>query len=162
MIPGRWALVAGIGNVFLGDDGFGVEVARQLLGVSLPEGVEVADFGIRALHLAYDLLDPLLELLVVVDAASHGAAPGTVYVFEPEAEEEALQSDADAHSMDLPRVFDTVRALGGRVPRTLIVGCEPEEIGESMGLSKPAMSAVGPAIDVIREIIAREPRSKGE
>ena len=88
-------LVAGIGNVFLGDDGFGVEVARRLRGQALGDGVDVADFGIRGVHLAYELADGRYDAAVLVDAVSRGGAPGTFYAIEPDVETSRLESAAD-------------------------------------------------------------------
>ncbi len=116
-------LVAGVGNIFLGDDGFGVEVARRLSRVSLPDGVTVADFGIRGVHLAYQLLDDF-ELVVLVDAVSRGGVPGTLYVIEPEVDGRSGESIADAHDMVLEQVFAQVQTLGGKLGRVLLVGCE--------------------------------------
>lgn len=148
----RRVVVAGIGNVFLGDDGFGVEVARRLRAAELPDFVEVLDVGIRGLHLAYRLADGY-DLLIAVDAVSRGGAPGTVYVLDPEAE--ASVGWADAHAMDLASVFSTVQALGGTLGRVLVVGCEPAEICERMGLSAAVEGAVEPTIRKIREIAER-------
>lgn len=134
-------LVAGVGNVFLSDDGFGVEVIRALTHAPLPETVEVTDYGIRGLHLAYRLLDPP-ELLIFVDALSRGGAPGTLYLLEPELDG-MPQATADAHGMDPATVFALVGTLGGTMPRVRIVGCEPAELGEGMGLS-PVVSAAIP------------------
>jgi hydrogenase maturation protease len=147
-------LVAGAGNVFRGDDGFGVEVAARLARGPLPAGVMVRDYGIRGLHLAYALLEPV-TLLIVADAVSRGERPGTLYVIEPDPDED-LPELADPHGMSLPSVFASVRALGGELPRVLIVGCEPAELGETMGLSAAVEQAVDPALALIREILARE------
>ncbi len=146
-------LVAGVGNVFLGDDGFGVEVARRLLSEPLPPRVEVADFGIRGIHLAYRLLEPV-SLLVVADAIRRGNAPGTLYVVAPEVD--ALEAGAaDAHGFDLPAVLGAVRSLGGALPPVRIVGCEPADLGEGMGLSPAVEAAVGPAARLVREVVER-------
>jgi hydrogenase maturation protease len=145
-------LVAGVGNIFLGDDGFGVEVARKLGRLSLPDGVTVADFGIRGVHLAYQLLDDF-ELVVLVDAVSRGGAPGTVYVIEPDVEAEVDESTGDAHDMVLEHVFAQVRNLGGKLGRILIVGCEPEDTSERIGLSSSVRDAVDEAVRVIVELI---------
>jgi len=144
-------LVAGVGNVFFGDDGFGVEVARQL-AAEPPPGTRVGDFGIRARHLAYELLAPL-ELCVVADCMPRGGRPGTLYVLEPEVTGLPV-SVVDAHAMSLDTVFAAVRQLGGALPRILIVGCEPAAIEPGMGLSPTVASAVPAAIDLIRDLIA--------
>lgn len=153
-------LVAGIGNIFLGDDGFGVEVAQRLLGETFPEEVRVADFGIRGLHLAYELLDGY-ALAILIDAAPRGGAPGTVYVIEPDLEdlpgEAAADAPAlDAHGMDPVAVLAMARTLGGELGRVLIVGCEPAEIEERIGLSEPIVGAVEEAVRIVRELIAAE------
>jgi hydrogenase maturation protease len=150
----RRVLVAGVGNVFFRDDGFGVEVARRLAQDEMPPGAAVADFGIRGIHLAFELLDPP-RLLVVVDALPRGGAPGSLYVVDPELD--AMQpAGADAHAMQLPAVFASVRAMGGTLPRVLVVGCEPAEVGEGMGLSEPVQRAIGPAAELVRDIVQRE------
>jgi hydrogenase maturation protease len=146
-------LVAGIGNLFFGDDGFGVEVARTFSG-PLPAGARVADFGIRALHLAYELLAPL-DLLVIVDCVSRGGTPGTLYVIEPE-HDVAATAVADAHGMNLPVVFAMLRELGGALPRTLVVGCEPENIESGVGLSPSVTRSIPSAIELVRELITSQ------
>jgi hydrogenase maturation protease len=147
-------LIAGVGNIFFGDDGFGVEVARRL-SVQPPAGAQVTDFGIRGLHLAYALLDPL-DLVLVVDALSRGGTPGTVYALEPDLDAGLGATDPDAHGMSLPAVFASARAMGGVLPRIVVVGCEPKEIGEGMGLTAPVLAAVDPAVTLVRELVQRE------
>ncbi|HET7752967.1 MAG TPA: hydrogenase maturation protease [Anaeromyxobacteraceae bacterium] len=148
-------LVAGIGNVFFGDDGFGVEVARRLGAEPQPDGVVVADYGIRGLHLAYRLLEPL-DLLVAVDAAPRGGAPGTLYVIEPDVTVEPDDAPTDAHGMCLPAVLASARMMGGALPRVVVVGCEPAEIVERIGLSPTVGAAVEPALELVRAIAYRE------
>lgn len=147
------ALVAGVGNIFLGDDAFGPEVVREVVARGLPAGARVEDFGIRGLHLAYELLEPL-DLLVLVDAVSRGGAPGTLYLIEPEAGEDL--GAADPHGMDLASVFALVRGMGGTLPRTLLVGCQPADLSERMGLSPPVRAAVKEAADWTLELIWKE------
>jgi hydrogenase maturation protease len=150
-------LVAGIGNIFLGDDGFGVEVANRLATEQLPREVVVRDFGIRGLHLAYEMLGGEYETTILVDAVPRGGAPGTVYLIEPETSAaETGASVPDAHSMDPGAVLGMVQALGGVPGRVLIVGCEPESVEERMGLSPIVQGAVGEAVRFVREIIERE------
>ena len=151
-------LVAGIGNIFLGDDGFGVEVVHRLAGRELPEGVEVVDFGIRGLDLAYALQDDY-ELVVFVDATPRGQEPGTVYLIEPEIEEDGEVS-LDTHGMDPVKVIKLSRALGARPTRTFVVGCEPQVIvsGEDyddmlMELSEPVRAAVGEAVRLVESLV---------
>jgi hydrogenase maturation protease len=151
-------LVAGIGNVFLGDDGFGVEVARQLEGRALPAGVDVIDFGIRGMDLAYALQDDY-DAVVFVDTAPRGEAPGTISVIQPELDQDEVV--IDAHGMDPVRVLGLARALG-RVPsRVLVVACEPERIvhGEHdedlVGeLSPTVRAAVDEAVPVVESLVA--------
>ena len=145
-------LVAGVGNVFFGDDAFGVEVARRL-ALAPPPHTKVEDFGIRARHLAYELLAPF-ELCVVVDCMPRGGPPGTLYVLEPDLDD-AAGSVADAHAMNVTTVFAAVRELGGRLPRTLIVGCEPHELDAGMGLSPAVANAVPAAVDLIVGLITQ-------
>jgi hydrogenase maturation protease len=129
--------VAGVGNVFLADDGFGVEVAKYLAGQPVLEGVTVADFGIRGVNLAYRLLEGY-DALILVDAARRGEPPGTVFVVEPDFSDEDRNQRGengfilDAHRMDPELVLGMLESLGGKVARVLIVGCEPETIEERM------------------------------
>jgi len=157
----RRVLVAGVGNVFLGDDGFGVEVANRLSDEAFPAGVQVADFGIRGVHLAYELLQGY-DTLILVDAAPRGEAPGTVFVLEPDFEHaDRLERGEsgfvlDAHGMDPEMVLGILADLGGRRPRVLIVGCEPAEVHEHMGLSAQVTLAVEEAARMVRELIQQE------
>jgi len=149
-------LVAGIGNVFLRDDGFGVAVAQQLAGEPLPEGTRVVDFGIRGMHLAFELLEPL-DLLVIVDTMSRGALPGTLWVLDPTTAH--APASPDAHAMDPGTVLASVERMGGTLPRTRVVGCEPAVLEEGMGLSEPVARAIAPAISMIRQLITCEASS---
>lgn len=144
-------LVAGIGNVFLADDGFGVEVVRRLSGERLPPGVQVEDFGIRGLHLALRLLDGV-DLLVLVDAVARGAAPGTLFLLDPEGPV-ATAPAVDAHGMDPASVLASVQALGGAPIRTLVVGCQPLELCERVGLSEPVARSVEEAVRVVQRLV---------
>src|SRR5215210_42278 len=151
-------LVAGVGNIFLGDDGFGVEVVKRLAGRELPEGVEVKDFGIRGMDLAYALQDDY-ELVVFVDATPRGEEPGTVYLIEPEIEDDGEVS-LDTHGMDPVKVIKLARALGAEPARTLVVGCEPQVVvsGEDyddmlMGLSEPVRAAVEEAVQLVESLV---------
>ena len=145
-------LIAGIGNVFFGDDGFGVEVAQRLGGTPPPDAT-VADYGIRAVHLAFELLAPY-EACIVADCMPRGGQPGTLYVVEPELDGRATLPDA--HGIDLSSVLDTVREIGGTVPPILIVGCEPESISPGMQLSASVEAAVPGAIALIRELVENQ------
>jgi hydrogenase maturation protease len=148
-------LVAGVGNVLLGDDGFGVEVARRLSAESLPPDVEVTDFGIGGLHLAFRLLDPL-RLLVIADLAPAGGAPGSLVVLEPELEGLEPGGAGEAHGMHVGAVLAAARAMGATLPPIRIVGCEPLDVGEGIGLSPPVAAAVGPAAALVRALVERE------
>ena len=147
-------LIAGIGNIFLGDDAFGVEVVKRLLKRQLPDSVRVADFGIRGLDLAFALMDGY-ELAILVDATARGGEPGTIYVIEPDLAslEDPSASSLNAHAMDPVSVLTLVKALGGQCNRILVIGCEPEDAGEqedgSMGLSEPVRAAIDEAIRAI-------------
>jgi hydrogenase maturation protease len=162
--PQTTTLVAGVGNVFFGDDGFGVEVARRLQSEELPAGVRVADYGIRGVHLAYQLLDGY-DTLILIDAIARGEAPGTVSLIEPRAGG-AADASMDAHGMDPAAVLALVRQLGGRIDRVLVVGCEPAEICERMGLSEPVARAVDEAARLVRRLVVepvvQHSRTQGE
>ena len=153
-VSGR-TLVAGVGNVFLRDDAFGVEVIRLLAGRPVPDGVQVKDFGIRGVHLAYDLLDGC-ELFVLVDAAQRGEAPGTVTVLEVEVPEPdpAAGPVIDAHSLTPDGIFALLGSLGGRPGRSLLVACEPADVSAGMGLSDPVLQALPHAVRTVEEILA--------
>ena len=153
-------LVAGIGNVFLGDDGFGVEVVKRLAARELPEDVEVVDFGIRGMDLIYALQDDY-EVVIFVDAAPRGEVPGTVYLLEPEIEEDA-DVVLDTHGMDPVKVIKFARTLGARPGRTLVVGCEPAVVlrGDDyeemlMELSEPVRAAVEEAAKLVESLVGR-------
>jgi hydrogenase maturation protease len=154
-------LVAGIGNVFATDDGFGPEVARRLSGRPCPDGVRVVDYGIRGMHLAYDLLDPW-DALVLVDAVPDRGDVGAVAVLEIGPEHVRPGAQVDAHGMDPATVLATLAALGGQLPaRTLLVGCQVADTGEGMGLSAPVAAAVTEALDVVDALLADELRPSG-
>ena len=148
----RRTLVACLGNIFLSDDGFGVEVARRLAGEDLPEGTRVTDYGIRGMHLAYDLLEEW-DTLVLVDAVPSRGSPGTLHVFQADCEGDAAPG-LDAHSMDPAAVFASLRALGGSPPYTVVVGCEAGSVEEGMGLTESVAKAVPRAARAVEEIVA--------
>ncbi|MER6447550.1 protease [Streptomyces venezuelae] len=166
-------LVAGIGNVFLGDDGFGVETVRALAEHPLPDGVEVVDFGVRGVHLAYQLLDGY-DTLVLVDATARGGAPGTLYLIEvdggagtgtgagPAGAGEPPPPALDGHQMSPDTVLallDTLCAGTGATPprRTLVLGCEPAAVEEGIGLSAPVTAAVPEAVRTALDLIHGRP-----
>ncbi len=155
-------LVAGVGNIFLGDDGFGVEVVGRLAREQLPEGVEVLDVGTGSIHLAYQLLDGY-DALIVVDALPRGVEPGTVCVFQPDfAELDAAAEQnppmCDGHSLEPVSVLTLLTALEARPPVTLVVGCEPADVGEGIGLSAAVERAVDEAVAVVRDLLEAETR----
>ncbi len=158
-------LVAGIGNIFLGDDAFGVEVVRQLALRSFPASVRIRDFGIRGYDLAYALLDGY-ELIILVDACPRGEAPGTVYVIEPDldkAGEAEAPATLDGHTMNPVNVLRLAKAMGPISKRILLVACEPATLGGEdgqMGLSEPVSMAVGDAVRIIEELVSKN--SNGE
>lgn len=150
-------LVAGIGNIFFGDDAFGCEVASQLARRPLPEGVHVTDFGIRSYDLAYAIMDNY-DATILVDATPQGNAPGTVYLIEPDLKklDELPDEAVNAHSMNPVRVLQLVRSLGGHAGSIRVVGCEPavlESEDGAMGLSERVQAAVAPAIEMIESLI---------
>jgi len=151
-------LVAGIGNIFLGDDAFGVEVVRRLQSTGLPTSVQVKDFGIRGFDLAYALHDGY-ETVILVDAFPHGEPPGTVYVVEPDLDAAASGSNGamvDAHSMNPVRVLQMASSMGTNLPQVLLVGCEPENLGGDeghMGLSPTVEPAVDRAAIKVQSLV---------
>ena len=156
-----WLLVAGIGNVFLGD----VAVADRLVRSDVPPGVHIEDYGIRGMDLAYALTD--FEVVVLVDAVPRGEPPGTLYVIEPDVESE-LPAAPDAHGMDPLQVLGLARALGGELPRVLVVGCEPAvrmtgaEEDVVADLSEPVRAAVDGAVSLVDSLIEDLRRERNE
>jgi hydrogenase maturation protease len=147
-------LVAGVGNVLLGDDGFGVQVAHRLSTSPLPRGVRVAEFGVRALHLAFELMNPY-EFVILVDAVSRGSAPGTLFVIEPTLEDTGEGPAPDAHSLHPAAVLRMARALGARIDHVRIVGCEPAELDERIGLSEAVERAVEDAVRIVHDLLKK-------
>ena len=146
-------LIAGIGNIFLGDDGFGPEVLRHVFGrVNGSEGVRATDYGIGGMHLAYDLLEDW-DALVLVDAIPNRGSPGTVHVFEADHGSPDAPAGLDAHGMDPATVFASLRALGGTPPRTIVVGCEVADVSEGMGLSERVAAAVPEAVREVESAV---------
>jgi hydrogenase maturation protease len=146
-------LVAGIGNLFLGDDGFGPEVVRRLAGEPLPAGVRVTDYGIRGMHLAYDLLDGY-DRLVVVDALPGGGQPGEIVVLEV-GPGDLVPGEIDAHGMNPAAVLGGLSRLGGTLPPTYVVGCRASTVAEGIGLSPPVAAAVPAAMAAVRTLTGR-------
>lgn len=154
-------LVAGIGNVFLGDDGFGVEVVQRLAGRTFRPGVTIKDFGIRGFDLAFKLVDGA-DVTILVDATARGGAPGTLYTIEPElpgsGDSDSSQSLA-THGMDPVKGLEMAQTLSATFGRVILVGCEPETFGPEnegyMGLSVPVAAAVDEAVRMIEELVER-------
>jgi hydrogenase maturation protease len=157
-------LIAGIGNIFLGDDAFGVEVVQRLARRPLPEGVRVVDFGIRGLDLTYALLDGW-DAVILVDATPRGGRPGTLWLLEPESPTAADADEAgpgrlalEPHNMDPVKVLRLAAAMGSPVRRLLLVGCEPTPLAEAedmqMDMSEPVRAAVDQAIPLIESVVA--------
>lgn len=147
-------LVAGIGNIFFGDDGFGPEVLRHVVAGEVPSRVRVTDYGIGGMHLAYDLLDGW-DALVLVDALPPQGCPGRLHVFEADHESSGTAVGLDAHAMDPATVFASLRALGGTPPHTVVVGCEVGTVDEGMGLSDVVAAAVPDALRAVEAVVAR-------
>ncbi|MER3427335.1 MAG: hydrogenase maturation protease [Pyrinomonas sp.] len=145
-------LIAGIGNIFLGDDGFGCEVARRLIQRELPAGVRVVDFGIRGFDLAYALMERN-DAVILVDAVPRGEAPGTLYVIEPDLDQ-LEGSNVETHGMNPVKAISLAKEMGGGVQRILMVGCEPACF-EGMGLSAMVEAAVEEAVRLIEELVGK-------
>jgi hydrogenase maturation protease len=147
-------LIAGIGNIFLGDDGFGPEVLRHVCDrLDGSEGLRVTDYGIGGMHLAYDLLEDW-DALVLVDAIPNRGSAGTVHVFEADHGSPDSPAGLDAHGMDPATVFASLRALGGAPPRTIVVGCEVGDVSDGMRLSEPVQAAVPEAVRAVESAVA--------
>lgn len=152
-------LVAGIGNIFLGDDGFGCEVVRELGKMNIPDGVKVVDYGIRGLDLAYALLEPC-RAVIFIDAVMHGGQPGTIYLLQcvDTPSEIHKQMALDPHSMEPANLLAMARSLGDVNSEIYIVGCEPSDFGDELvgriGLSDAAASAVPEAARAVVDLIA--------
>jgi hydrogenase maturation protease len=150
-------LVAGVGNIFMGDDGFGVEVVRHLGCREFPAGVNVVDFGIRGYDLAFALMDEY-DHVILVDACPWGKTPGDVFVIEPDIDHESDPATFDAHDMHPVHVLRLARAQGATLKNVLIVGCEPVTLGPpegQMGLSLDVQAAVVQAATVVELLIAK-------
>src|SRR5215831_5946030 len=153
-------LVAGIGNIFLGDDAFGSEVARRLQQRPWPDQVRVEDFGIRGFDLAFALLEAA-ELTIMIDAVPRGGPPGTLYQIEPDIEalDELSEPEMaiETHGMNPMKVLAMVKSMGGDCKRIVLIGCEPApltaEDGE-MGLSPAVEAAIPEAIGMVNELVA--------
>jgi hydrogenase maturation protease len=157
-------LVAGVGNIFLGDDGFGAEVARRLADAGLPDWVQVADYGTSGMHLIYDLADGF-DTVILIDAAQRGGEPGTVYLLELDPADSLPASDStgsastvspffDAHGMQPDVVLGMLGVLGGQTHRILLVGCEPASTDYGIGLSERVAAAVDTAVTMVTDLVS--------
>jgi hydrogenase maturation protease len=153
-------LVAGIGNIFFRDDGFGPAVAAAVLasGQRLPDGVVVVDYGIRGMHLTFDLLAGV-DVLVLIDAVpSNGAAAertaGSITVLRIGSDDLGA-AEFDAHGMQPVSVLASLSSMGGTLPPTYLVGCVPADTSEGLGLSEPVAAAVMAATGVVTELVNR-------
>ena len=151
-------LVAGIGNIFLGDDGFGVQVAQRLAAEAFPDNVRIRDFGIRGYDLTYALLEPY-QLVILVDACPRGQQPGTLFVMKPDLNEAAEPAEAvalDAHTMNPLNVLRLAKSMGPISSRVLLVGCEPESLGGEdgqIGLKDSVSAAIDEAVKLVKRLI---------
>lgn len=157
-------LIAGVGNIFLSDDGFGVQVAAALAGADLPDWAVVADYGIRGMHLAHDLA-AAYDRAILIDAAARGGTPGTLYVIEPEppgpaGDDEAVSPLLDAHGMQPDVVLGMLATLGGQC-QVLVVGCEPATLEPGIGLSEPVQAAVAEAARLVLDLVQTAARQAG-
>lgn len=156
--PSPRLLVACIGNIFLGDDGFGCEVARSLAVKKLPSDVQVVDYGIRGLDLAFALVEPY-SVVILVDAIARGGTPGAVYVLQPVNDPSPPNVTPNGHSMEPQHLLAMARSVGDIRSEIYIVGCEPLDFGDElegrMGLSSQAASAVPRAVETILDLISR-------
>ncbi|HEX4226023.1 MAG TPA: hydrogenase maturation protease [Pseudonocardiaceae bacterium] len=150
-------LIAGIGNMFLADDGFGVELAQRLTEHEFPAEVTVADYGISGMHLAYDLLTGY-DTTILLDATPRGDEPGTITIVELDADHpfQGGQSAVDAHGMQPEAVLELLTLLGGKPGRMILLGCEPAEITDRIGLSAPVAAALDGAAQAVIELVDQE------
>ena len=153
-------LIAGIGNIFMGDDGFGCAVAERLARRPLPDGVRVIDFGIRCLDLAYALMGGY-GVTILIDAVPRGGAPGALYVIEPDLNElnepGAQAMMVEAHTMNPMRALGLAQSMNCELNRVLLVGCEPATFGPEegqMGLSETVEAAVQGAVEMVESLVA--------
>ena len=153
-------LIAGIGNVFLGDDGFGVEVASKLARRIFPQGVRVTDFGIRGFDLAYALMEGY-QTSILVDAYPGEGQPGTLFVVEPDLQNldaaGTQPSFVDPHGMNPLNVLRMAVNMGAQLKRILLVGCVPATLGPEegkMGLSAPIAAAVDEAVQLVDSLVS--------
>jgi hydrogenase maturation protease len=151
-------LIAGIGNIFLGDDAFGVEFVNRMRKRPLPENVSLIDFGVRSYDLAYALMQDW-DLVILVDAICRGDKPGTLFTIRPDLPREEGTVAIDAHAMNPVAALRLVKTLGGRIAPLLVVGCEPATVEPNPDgnfvLSKQVDAAIDQAIAMVEQLIIR-------
>jgi hydrogenase maturation protease len=152
VVPRR-TLVAGIGNIFLSDDGFGVEVVRRMAAVPVPAGVTIADFGIRGVHLAYEILDGAYDRVILVDALPHGGPPGSIALLEVDRDNVGGDTAPDGHDMHPAAVVAFLRSIDGAPPPITVVGCQPACLDEEMGLTDAVAASIDEAIRAVLELL---------
>jgi len=156
-------LVACVGNIFKSDDGFGVEVAGRLAGAEVPDGTRIEDFGIRSVHLTYELMNGYDVLVLVDTVARQEGPPGSLFLIEPDLSDPAAggadglpRSPVDAHDLPPGGVLSLLPDLGGSVGRILVVGCRPETLDDGIGLSPAVAAAVDAAAAMVLDVVRRE------
>jgi hydrogenase maturation protease len=163
MNPPKQILIAGIGNIFFGDDAFGCEVAQRLWRSQWPDGIQVRDFGIRGIDLAYALMEPF-DHVILIDAVPRGGAPGTLYVIEPNVPDPSVhapetQSLWDAHTMDPVKVLRLAQSMGAKIDHVLIVGCEPSPLDSDdemqSALTAPVEQAIAQVAELVKSIVTQ-------
>ncbi len=160
-------LVACVGNIFRRDDGFGPEVARQLDHDRLPPGTHVEDYGIRSIHLTYELMNGY-DVLILVDTVDRTEGPpGSLVVVEPDlaalqAEAAAVRAPVDAHDLPPGGMLALLPDVDAAVDRVLVVGCRPETLDDGIGLSEVVAAAVPAAVDLLVEVAATSAARGGE
>src|SRR5262249_53570780 len=159
-------LIAGVGNIFLGDDGFGCVVAGRLARRPLPDGARVIDFGVRGFDLAYALMDGY-DATIIIDAVQRGGAPGALYVIQPDLPESnesgARAMTVEAHAMNPMRALVLAKSMNVELKRILLLGCEPATFGPEegqMGLSETVEAAVCEAVEMVESLVAEIQREQ--
>jgi len=149
-------LIACVGNIFLGDDGFGSAVAAELVGRELPAGARFEDYGIRSIHLVYELLDGYDVLVLVDTVGRQEGPPGSLYVIEPDLSAAVAEPVLDPHDLPPGGALELIGILGGQVGRIVVVGVQPADLTEGIGLSEPVRIAVVPAAELVLDVARRE------
>jgi hydrogenase maturation protease len=155
-------LIAGVGNIFLGDDAFGVEVVRALAQRPLPPDASAVDYGIRGFDLAFALLDPW-QAVIIVDTLTRGNAPGTLYTLEPDLtamrRAPAIEAAMNPHGMDPMRVLHLALSMGAITAQVYVVGCEPEDFGDElegrMGLTETLQASIPGAVTMVEGLVQK-------